>query len=185
MGQPCETQRRVCDCVFACKLAVCVAVYTCAQATHSRVPVRTSDWCDSLHHRRVRGSHPCLCNLLHGDLHVWCPSVVRVAPISSTCGMWRRGRGSLLCVQDSRQHACGRDEAKGYCPTAVSKPATQQPFVVSWWRGTNLLLYSDISEMSRSFSPLTDGSQTCPADVSTSPLILTLLIASQALCVCG
>lgn len=44
------TQLHVCGCVFVCKLAVSVPVYTCAPETYSRVPVKISDWCDSLHH---------------------------------------------------------------------------------------------------------------------------------------
>lgn len=133
MGQPCEIQLHVCDCVFVCKLAVCMPVYTCARQTHSRVPVRIGDRCDSLHHRHVQGSHPCLCNLLHGDLHVWYPSVVRMA-----CG----GEGEAhfcVCkihtsmrVEGIRQKQLDLPDKR---PTAVSKPATQHPFVVSWWRG--------------------------------------------------
>lgn len=100
-----------------------------------------------------------------------------MGPVSGVCGVWRRGRGSLLCVQESQQHVCDRDEAEGagsaYHPSSICSR-----LVGRGRKGTNLMLSSDNIEMSGSLTLLTEGSQTCLADMSTSPLRLTLLIAS-------
>lgn len=54
---------------------------------------------------------------VHEGLTCVCATSARwpahVGPVSGVCGVWRRGRGSLLCVQESQQHVCDRDEAEG------------------------------------------------------------------------